>query len=321
MYEHRYALVRDAQGGPREEKLLRIRAVYEHALCPMGRKQGPIAHSLTLLPGEQVRIVEFDRYKRTTKVEQRFSVRSSFFSYVSRVSEKSSSVKVEAGASFSRTTSVAGEAGAGLDLGFISFGAEASASTTTSIAAHLDVETAFDSFSRTAEIASSAVETERSIVVSTSEEVESTSSVARTIRNDNPCRAVTYFVRRVLEVYCLTTRLVAIEIQAGENWLDLSAAPEQVQKQVLASIGNIRVGHAASRSSEIALPTDGLLYEAELAHCCSCDPERERALKLEMDRKEIENAMLAQEVERRKALVTAGKLDPFEPCCPEPAEE
>jgi hypothetical protein len=61
---------------------------------------------------------------------------------------------------------------------------------------------------------------------------------------------------------------------------------------------------------------DGLLYEAELAHCCSCDCESQVQLELEQERLRIENLNLSLEAERRQKLLDAGKLDPFEPAPP-----
>ena len=76
-----------------------------------------------------------------------------------------------------------------------------------------------------------------------------------------------------------------------------------------------------SSDLEVALPTDGLLFEAELAHCSSCEPEREKRHELEMKKLELEIELIARENERRKALITAGTLTPFEPCCGEDAED
>jgi thermitase len=299
---------------------LRIRARFEHALCPMGRKQGPIVHSLTLLPQEEVRIYEYDRYQRTTSTSARFSQRSSFFTYVSRVTDVLASVKTDAGASFSRTDSAAGEAGGGIDLGIISFGGGASASSSVSAEGHLNVDTVFETFSHTAVIASQAVETERSIVVSTSTTQESVDTVYRTLRNDNHCRAVTYFIRRVLEVYCLTTRLVQIEVQIGNNWIDIDALPPATRDAIMKQLGPVLVGQVAGTTAEIAIPTDGLLYEAELAHCTSCEPELERRIDLELKKLELELELLARENERRKARVAAGDYAEFE-TVPEPVPQ
>jgi thermitase len=296
---------------------IRVRVRFEHALCPMGRKQGPIVHSLTLLPQEQVKIFEYDRYRRATSVEARFSQRSSLYTFIGRVSEKFASTKTDTGASFSSTASSADAGGGGLDLGIVQFGGSAASAASVSVAGHLDVDAVFDSFNQTVETASQAVETERSIVVSSFTENESGDSSARTLRNDNQCRAVTYFIRRVFEIYCLTTMLVAIEVQVGDNWIDLAALPQALKDLVLKELGAIKVGLVAQGKNEIALPTDGLLYEAELAHCGSCEPERERQIALQLKKLELEVELLERENERRKSRLASGDLTPFEPCCPE----
>jgi hypothetical protein len=297
---------------------LKIRVRFEHALCPMGRKQGGIVHSLTLLPQEEVRIYEYDRYRRSTSTSARFSQRSNFYSYVSRVTEQLARVKTDFGSSFSSSSSVSGGGGGGIDLGIISFGAEASASSSVSVSNHLNVDSVFESFRQVAEVSSQAVETERSIVVSTSTLDESVDTTYRTLRNANHCKAVTYFVRRVFEVYCLTTRLVSIEVQIGSNWIDLGAVPDALRDAILKQLGPIVLGQVSRRSAEIAIPTDGLLFEAELAHCSSCEPEMEKRLELELKKLEIEIELLARENERRKERIKAGDLSEFEPC---PKEE
>jgi thermitase len=248
----------------------------------MGRKQGPIVHSLTLLPQEEVKIYEYDRYRRATSTSARFSQRSTFFSYVSRVTETLASVKTDFGTAFSSTASVAGSSGGGIDLGIISFGGEASSSASVSVSNHLNVDSVFESFRHVAEISSQAVETERSIVVSTFEENVSVDTTFRKLRNANHCHAVTYFIRRVFEVYCLSTRLVGIEAQIGGNWIDINAVPDALRDAILKQLGPIVVGQVSRRNTEIAIPTDGLLYEAELAHCSSCEPEMEKRLELEL---------------------------------------
>lgn len=316
IFEFREYIIRLAQRAVADRAGLRIRVRFEHAMCPMGRKQGPITHSLTLLPQEEVRIYEYDRYRRSTSTEARFSQRSNFFSYVNKVTDQLSSVKTDFGSAFSSTSSVSGGGGGGVDLGIVSFGAEASASSSVSVSNHLNVDTVFESFRHVAEISSQAVETERSIVISTSTLNESIDTTYRTLKNANHCHAVTYFIRRVFEVYCFTTRLVGIEVQVGNNWIDLDALPDAQRKALLEQLGKIVVGQVSSRSSEIAIPTDGLLFETELAHCSSCEPEMEKRIDLELKKLELEIELLARENERRKARITAGEFAEFEPCCP-----
>jgi thermitase len=292
IYEFREYVIQLGQTAASVREGIKIRVRFEHALCPMGRKQGPIVHSLTLLPQEELKIYEYDRYTHATSTSARFSQRSSFFSYVSRVTESLASVKTDFGTAFSSTSSAASSKGGGLDLGIVSFGNESASSSSVSVAGHVDVDSVFETFRHVAEISSQAVETERSIVVSTFTENVSVDTTFRTLRNANHCRAVTYFIRRVFEVYCLSTRLVEIEVQIGGNWIDIKAVPDALRDAILKQLGPIVVGQVSQRSTEIAIPTDGLLFEAELAHCTSC--------------------------ERRKQRLTSGELSEFEPCCPQP---
>jgi thermitase len=314
LYEFRTAVVPVGKEGVAKLRLdrLLIRVRYEHALCLLGRKQGPIVHSLTLLPKEEVRIFESDRYRRTTSATQRFSARTSFFTMIQRVNDAYSSTKASAGGSASVSTSVSGGGGGGIDLGIVSFGAEASASTSGTTSTYFDVARVSEQFSHVAETSSLAVESERSIVVSTFEDQESLQSTARTLRNDNACRAVTYFIRRVFEIYELRTRIVGIEVQVGRQWVDLGSTPDELQKVVRKFLAKVDVGAAHDPRVEIALPTDGLLYEAELAHCCSCECEHEAKARLELERLQLENFNLRLEAERRQKRLDAGDLEPFE---------
>ncbi len=319
IYEFRNGVVPlDRQGvaASHLERLV-IRVQYEHALCLTGRKQGPIVHSLTLLPKEEVRLYEYDRYRRSTAVTDRFSVRTSFFTLTQRVQDAYSRVSMDAGASVSAASSVSAKGGGGIDLGIISIGGGASTSSSTSAAAYFDVASVSEQFSHVAHTSSLAVESERSIVVSTFEEQDSLQSTARTLRNDNDCRAVTYYVRRVFEVYELRTRIAAIEVQVGDRWVPLAAAPDQIEAIVKKYLANMGVSH--DPKVEIALPTDGLLYEAETAHCCSCECEREARIRLDLERLQLENLNLRLEAERRQKRLDAGDLDSFEP--PPPAPE
>ncbi len=323
MYEFRTVIipiVRTVTAKFNIERLL-VRVRYEHSLCLLGRKQGPIIHSLTLLPKEQIRIYESDRYRQSTSATNRFSTRTSFFSMTQRVNDAYASTKADAGGSVSSTTSVGGGGGGGIDLGIISFGGSASASSTTTSNAHFDVARVSEQFSHIAQTSSLAVESERSIVVSTFEDQESLHSTARTLVNENACQAVTYFIRRVFEVYQITTRIVSIEVQFGNQWVDLAAVPPDIQKLVKAYLGKLDVGASHDPRVEIALPTDGLLYEAELARCCSCDCEHEVKERLELERMQLENLNLRLEAARRQKRLDAGELDPFEPPPPAPEEE
>jgi len=294
-----------------------IRVRYEHAMCLLGRKQGPIVHSLTLLPQEQVRIYEFDRYRQSTSVQARFSQRTSFYNFSQKVASEFNSVKADVGGSVSSNTTTSAGGGGGIDLGIISFGAEAAVSNSFQANSHFDLASVSENFSQVTEVSSQAVETERSIVVSTFEESESGQSTSRTLRNDNDCRSVTYFIRRVFEVYSITTRIVGIEVGIGGQWVSIDQLPDDIRKEILKFVEKVKLGQELKSRIEIQLPTDGLLFETELAHCCSCEPEREERINLTNDRLRIRNQLLQLEASRRQALITAGTLDPFKPCCPD----
>jgi hypothetical protein len=119
-------------------------------------------------------------------------------------------------------------------------------------------------------------------------------------------------------VYCLSTRLVGIEVQIGGNWIDIQAVPDALKNAILKQLGPIVIGQVSQRSTEIAIPTDGLLFEAELAHCSSCEPELERRIDLELKRLELEVELLERENERRKGRIANGDFSEFDPC-PQPA--
>jgi thermitase len=70
---------------------------------------------------------------------------------------------------------------------------------------------------------------------------------------------------------------------------------------------------------ELTLPTDGTVYEAELAHCSSCEPVREaeelvrlEQLRLEARKACLENELVSLELERRRALVGSTNAVPLE---------
>jgi hypothetical protein len=84
--------------------------------------------------------------------------------------------------------------------------------------------------------------------VSTFQDQESLRSAARTLRNDNVCRAVTRFIRRVFEVYSLRTRIVAIEVLAGSQRADLGSTPGALQNVVRKSLAKVAVGAALDRA-------------------------------------------------------------------------
>jgi thermitase len=229
-----------------------------------------------------------------------------------RVQDAYSNTKVEAGASVSTSSKASVEGGGGIDLGIINFGGGASASTSVSTNAFFDVSRVSENFSHVAQTSSLAVESERSIVVSTFEDRESVHSTARTLKNDNDCRAITYYIRRVFEVYSISTKIVSVEVLVGNQWLEVEATPPAIQEAIKKFLEKTGVGNSHDPNVEISLPTDGLLYEAEQAHCCSCECEKEAKIRLELEKLQLENLNMRLEADRRQKRLDAGDLDTFE---------
>ena len=80
-----------------------------------------------------------------------------------------------------------------------------------------------------------------------------------------------------------------------------------------------KVGEVVERPKPISLPTDGTVYDPELAHCCSCEPERAAAISIRLETQKaealkvcLEAQVLQVELERRRLLLQKGELGPFE---------
>jgi Subtilase family len=314
------ARVFDGGGNPNEGQRLRLRVTYQHCLELVGRQQGPLLYTTTLLPGEQVRLYEYDRLRRTRTETQRVSVHTSFRQTLSALSQSRRStatsayletlneIRTHADTSVSAGGGLAGFFGAPTVKG--EFGID----TETTVASGASVRTASEQFSQMAITASQAVEAERSLVVSTFEDQEHVNTTARSLRNDNHCYAVTYYVRRVNEVYRVHSRIESIEWRLGDAgpWRavgDLAGLPDALRKQLEALLRELsKDGHEARDAREVTVPSDGTVYEAELAHCASCEPTRmaedhirvERA-RLQTQRLCLENELLALELERRRS--------------------
>jgi thermitase len=297
----------------------------------LGRQQGPLLYTTTLLPGETVRLFHFDRYRRVRSETQRLSIHSSFRQSVSalwqsrltRTENQYQDVLIKVRSDDDANITIGGQ------LFPFSFDID-NADTFVSDAVGASINTVSDQFQQTVVTASQQVDAERSLVISNFEEAENQNTTSRTIVNHNHCRAVTYFVRRVLEVYELHTKVKEISWRVrGDNARrfgefrsidDLSGAPDDVVKRLKELLKNTpRVGTEVKAAIRITLPTDGALYEAELAHCSSCEPERqfEVEVALEKARNEarklcLEAELLAIEVQRRKTLLGKGQFDPFE---------
>ncbi len=300
---------------------LRLRVTYQHCLKLVGRQQGPLLYTTTLLPGEEVRLFEFDRYRRTRAETQRVSVHTSFRQTMSALSQSrrssASSAYVDTLVDIRTHADTSVSAGGGLAgfLGAPTVKGEFGVDTETSVASGGSVRTASEQFSQLALTASQAMEAERSTVVSTFEETEHVGTTSRTLKNHNHCYAVTYFVRRVNEVYEVHSRIESIEWRLGDGgaWRsvsDLAGLPEALRKIIATMLRELlKDGQEARDTRAITVPTDGTLYEAELAHCASCEPVlmaeekvRLEQLRLAARRACLETELLEIEVERRRAL-------------------
>jgi thermitase len=144
---------------------------------------------------------------------------------------------------------------------------------------------------------------------------------------------VTYFVRKVLDVYSSTTTVTSVtfEVTVG-NYTSGMLTPKQIGQVEAAYRSAVEVileglptaGEVIQEPVVLSVPTDGVVYDPELAHCCALDPELDQAERIKLEREQAEAQkiglqvqLMALEVQRRQALLAAGTLTPFEPA---PAE-
>lgn len=306
---------------------VQVERTEEIAMCLQGRQQGKLLFTTTLLPGEEMRIYHSDRYRQVTSIEARMSVHTSFRQTFAAVwqtrvtSDFSSYTKNILSARESADTS-------GSLLGFLGGNVGESVSDTNEIGANL--RTTADTFSQVATSSSLLVDAERSLTISNYEDKESVDITSRVLKNMNDCRAVNYYIRRVNEVYELSVKVVGIRFRIITNqksttdWLDISqlgTVSEVYQKAINEILQTQpKLGEEIKDIPCISIPTDGTMVEAELAHCGSCDPEREAALLINLEKAKsearkacLEAELLEMEIKRRKALLEAGELSPFEP--------
>src|SRR5262249_51052851 len=142
-------------------------------------------------------------------------------------------------------------------------------------------------------------------------------------------RAVTYFVRQIVELYSISTlvsdisyRIIAQNVPADWHEIDdLTWLPQWVINEIRQVLPLLpKVGQIVVRPRPITIPTDGSVYDPELAHCCSCEPERKAAIDIRLEKEKaealkacIEVKQLEIELMRRKLLLQKGDLNPFEP--------
>lgn len=318
--------------GDFERAIVIINITYTHTLCLTAKQRGGLAYTLTLLPGEKMTLYQSDRYRRTTSDTERYSVQTTFSQFVSALYQQQNSQDSSALVQVlnSQTNTSGGSGGASINLGIFSLGGGGGGSSSSSSSSGVDLstQTAASQFFGLAQQASQYTDLQRSITVSSYEDSQTVSTTQRTLVNNNVCYAVTYFVRKVLDVYVSTTRVTAVTFQVkSANYVSPILTPAQIGqllKQYQAAVATIlkglpTVGEVIELPSVLTVPTDGVVYDPELAHCCAQDPELDQAnrIKLELEQAEaqkigLEIQLMALEVQRRQALLAAGTLTPFE---------
>jgi hypothetical protein len=310
-----------------------ITVTYTHSLCLKGKQHGGLAYTLTLLPGETMTLYQSDRYRRTTSETERYSVQTTFSQFLSALYQQQNSSDSSALSQVlnnqSQSSSASGGGGVNI-LGFSLGGSGGSNSASSSSSAlDLSTEASSNQFHSLAQQAAQYTDLQRSITISSYEDSETVSTTQRTLVNHNLCYAVNYFVRKVLDVYVSTTTVTSVTFQVTVgNTVSPVLTPAQIG-QVPAGLrpeveavlkGLPPVGDVIEQPTIVSLPTDGVVYDPELAHCCVQDPALEQATLVTLEREQAEAQrvglqvqLMALEVQRRQALLAAGTLDPFEP--------
>jgi hypothetical protein len=310
-----------------------IIVTYTHSLCLKGKQHGGLAYTLTLLPGEKMTLYQSDRYRRTTSETERYSVQTTFSQFLSALYQQQNSSDSSALSQVlnnqSQSSSASGGGGVNI-LGFSLGGSGGSNSASSSSSAvDLSTEASSNQFHSLAQQAAQYTDLQRSITISSYEDSETVSTTQRTLVNNNLCYAVNYFVRKVLDVYVSTTKVTSVTFQVTVgNTISPVLTPAQIgqvpaglRPEVQAVLKGLPpVGDVIEQPTIVSLPTDGVVYDPELAHCCVQDPALEQATLVKLEREQAEAQrvglqvqLMALEVQRRQALLAAGTLDPFEP--------
>lgn len=188
---------------------------------------GDIAYSTTLLPGESVRLFTSDRHSRfsfdsETDLSYRQHTTSEESMFMSGMANAVSNVNVNEKAGSTSTfhsSAVGGGGGLGIDLGFISIGGSASASSYDSKATNdfaRSLSQHADSSSRHMEIATRAASSTSIGEVSSRSHSEGSSedqyeSSSRTFVNPNHCHALTYLFYKLNKCQILKWELIGID--------------------------------------------------------------------------------------------------------------
>lgn len=311
-----------------------IRIVYTHTLCLIGKQQGGLVYSLTLLPGETTTLYHSDRHRRTTSEDQRFSIATSFAQFTSALDQRRQTGDISTLHQLV-TGKVNASASGSVDIEIWDLGAKGAGSFNSSSTDTTDITSArntSDRFVSTLQQASQFTEMQRSITISSYEDDETIDTTKRVLVNTNKCYAVNYFVRKVLDVYELSTKVTEVTFEVmTSQYTSGPLTPDQIglvpgpyRAAVKAALAGLpEIGETVEHPTRISIPTDGVVYLPELAHCCAQDPVLEAASLIALEREKaeaekiaMEVQLMALEVQRRQALLTAGTLAPFAPADP-----
>ncbi len=308
---------------------IEIRIQYEHKLCLCGKQLGPLLFTQTLLPKEKVTLYHHERYRRVTGEGERFSAQTTFLQFLSAVHQAKAAGGLELLGERLATVrgSTAAAVGGGL-AGLLGVSGRGS-STEGRVTDHreLRVGEVSEAFHRSALQSAQLTGAERSIVIAGLEDQETATGIARTLCNDNDCRAVTYFVRQVMELWSVCTRVCEVKFRVcasgfAPEWRsieDIGSLPKPILDELEHVLKHLpKPGEWTKHRECISLPTDGCVYDPELACCCSCEPERSAAIEIQLERQKaearqacLEAEALELELERRRLLLERGELAPF----------
>jgi hypothetical protein len=310
-----------------------VTVIFTHDMCLIGKQHGGLAYTLTLLPGEKMTVYHSDRYRRTTSETMRFSSQTTFSLFAASLFQLRTSNDSSMLANVMNSSASGGSSSSAVNPldPFSWFGGNGGSSSSNSSSGSLNVSTqsAADNFVSIASQSAFLTDQQRSLTISSYEDSETVNTTQRVLVNNNICYAVNYFVRKVLDVYTSSTTVTAVTFQvtAGAyvspvlTAAQIGQLPAQYQAEAKAALQAApKVGEVIQHPTRISVPTDGVVYDPELAHCCALDPELELAAAIKAEREQAEAQklglqvqLMALEVQRRQALLAAGTLTPFDP--------
>jgi hypothetical protein len=300
---------------------------YQFSLCLRGRQPGKLLYTTSLIPQEELKIYISDRFRKTTSATACVSSQSSLRQSVSALQQSQSDNSSDYTSNINKSNS---EGAASLNFLGLFGGSDSSGSSSTQTAQSL--ASSMQSFHQTLTAASSSVEAQRSIVVSSYEDQDNLQTTSRTLKNFNHTRAVTYYVRQINEVYDLSASIISIRWRIIESrvkdfpteWQSVDDI-NSIQNLSLKKFIKTELEQLPKLNSELksdicfTLPADGTVLETELAHCSSVDAEKMLELELSLERSKaetrkllLEGELMQFEIERRKKLLEAGNLNEFD---------